>query len=144
MKITTKHASNNPVTFVTYKRFAVLLFLPSCFVNSLFVGSGNAFFRARKSPEQVDYCHLPHSLSQHLQLLLTNRAKGWLRGRVGGQSPSRPKSIFLLCPLNNGLGKSFSTKSLSKWSKKCLLPPPGKQNMRAACLPKGFLKCWLR
>ena len=141
MKVTTKHASNNPVTFVTYKRFAVLLFLPSGFVNSLFVGSGNAFFRARKSPEQVDYCHLPHSLSQHLQLLLTNRAKCWLRGRVGGQSPS---NLFLLCPLNNGLGKSFSTKSLSKWSKKCLLPPPGKQNMRAACLPKGFLKCLLR
>ena len=30
----TKHASNNPVTFVTLKRFDVLLFLPSCWVNS--------------------------------------------------------------------------------------------------------------
>ena len=29
MSITTKHASNNPVTFVTHKRFAVLFFLPS-------------------------------------------------------------------------------------------------------------------
>ena len=30
----TKHASKSPVTFVTLKRFAVLLFLPSCWVNS--------------------------------------------------------------------------------------------------------------
>ena len=29
VKITTKHASNSPVTCVTHKRFAVLLFLPS-------------------------------------------------------------------------------------------------------------------
>ena len=37
MKITTKHAStgNSHFTFVTRKRFAVLLFLPSCCVNSL-------------------------------------------------------------------------------------------------------------
>ena len=35
MKITTKHASNSPVTFVTHKRFVVLFFLPSCCVNSL-------------------------------------------------------------------------------------------------------------
>ena len=35
VKITTKHASNSPVTFVTHKRFAVPLFLPSCCVNSL-------------------------------------------------------------------------------------------------------------
>ena len=35
VKITKKHASNSPVTFVTHKRFAVLLFLPSCCVNSL-------------------------------------------------------------------------------------------------------------
>ena len=35
MKITTKHASNSTVTFVTHKRFAVLFFLPSCCVNSL-------------------------------------------------------------------------------------------------------------
>ena len=35
MKITTKHASNSPVTFVTHKRFVVLFFLPSCFVHSL-------------------------------------------------------------------------------------------------------------
>ena len=31
----TKHASKSPVTFVTLKRFAVLFFLPSCWVNSL-------------------------------------------------------------------------------------------------------------
>ena len=37
MKITTKHGSNSHVTFVTRKRFAVLLFLPSCCVNSLFL-----------------------------------------------------------------------------------------------------------
>ena len=30
----TKHASKSPVTFVTLKRFAVLFFLPSCWVNS--------------------------------------------------------------------------------------------------------------
>ena len=35
MEITTKHASNSPVTFVTHKRFVVLFFLPSCFVHSL-------------------------------------------------------------------------------------------------------------
>ena len=35
MKITTKHVSNFPVTFVTHERFAVLFFLPSCCVNSL-------------------------------------------------------------------------------------------------------------
>ena len=35
MEITTKHASNSPVTFVTHKRFVVLFFLPSCCVNSL-------------------------------------------------------------------------------------------------------------
>ena len=35
MKITTKHIRNSPLTFVTQKRFAVLFFLPSCFVNSL-------------------------------------------------------------------------------------------------------------
>ena len=29
MSITTKHAINSPVTFVTHKRFAVLFFLPS-------------------------------------------------------------------------------------------------------------------
>ena len=37
VKIKTKHASNSPVTFVTQKRFALLLFLPSCCVNSLFL-----------------------------------------------------------------------------------------------------------
>ena len=35
MKITIKHASNSPVTFVTHKRFAVFFFLQSCGVNSL-------------------------------------------------------------------------------------------------------------
>ena len=35
MKITTKHVSNFPVTFVTHECFAVLFFLPSCCVNSL-------------------------------------------------------------------------------------------------------------
>ena len=30
VKITTKHASNSPVTFVTHKRFVVLFFLQSC------------------------------------------------------------------------------------------------------------------
>ena len=35
MKITAKHTINSPVTFVRHKRFAVLLFLPSCCVNSL-------------------------------------------------------------------------------------------------------------
>ena len=35
MKITTKHIRNSPLAFVTQKRFAVLFFLPSCFVNSL-------------------------------------------------------------------------------------------------------------
>ena len=34
MKITTKHVSNRPVTFVAHKRFAVLFVLPSCCVNS--------------------------------------------------------------------------------------------------------------
>ena len=29
MKITTKHASNSPVTFVTQQRFAILFFLPA-------------------------------------------------------------------------------------------------------------------
>ena len=33
MKITTKHARNSPVTFVTHKRFAVVFFLPSCCLN---------------------------------------------------------------------------------------------------------------
>ena len=33
VKITTKHVSNRPVTFVAYKRFAVLFVLPSCCVN---------------------------------------------------------------------------------------------------------------
>ena len=33
--IPTKHASNSLVMFVTLKRFAILLFLPSCCVNSL-------------------------------------------------------------------------------------------------------------
>ena len=39
MKITTKHAStgNSHFTFVTQKHFAILLFLPSCCVNSLFL-----------------------------------------------------------------------------------------------------------
>ena len=35
VKITTKHASCSLVSFVTYKQFAVLYFLPSCCVNSL-------------------------------------------------------------------------------------------------------------
>ena len=35
MKITTKLASNRPVTFVIHKRFAVLFFVPSCCVNLL-------------------------------------------------------------------------------------------------------------
>ena len=34
MKITAKHASNSPVTFVTQKRFVILFFLPSCGVHS--------------------------------------------------------------------------------------------------------------
>ena len=34
VKITTKRASNNPVTFVTHKHFASPLFQPSCCVNS--------------------------------------------------------------------------------------------------------------
>ena len=33
--ITTKHASNSPVMFVTHESFAVLFSLPSCCVNSL-------------------------------------------------------------------------------------------------------------
>ena len=36
MKTTTKYASISPVTFVTHKRFAVLIFLSSCRVSSLF------------------------------------------------------------------------------------------------------------
>ena len=36
VKITTKHRSNGLVRFVTHKHFAVLFFLPSCCVNSLF------------------------------------------------------------------------------------------------------------
>ena len=35
MKITTKHVSNNPATFVTHEHSAVLFFLPSCGVHSL-------------------------------------------------------------------------------------------------------------
>ena len=35
MKITTKHVSNNPATFVTHEHSAVLFFLPSCDVHSL-------------------------------------------------------------------------------------------------------------
>ena len=31
----TRHASSSPVMFVTLKRFAVLVFLPSCSVKSL-------------------------------------------------------------------------------------------------------------
>ena len=38
MNITTKQASNSPVTFVTHKRFGVLFLLPSCCVNSLLAG----------------------------------------------------------------------------------------------------------
>ena len=33
--VTTKHASNSPVTFVTHESFAILFFLPSCCVISL-------------------------------------------------------------------------------------------------------------
>ena len=39
MKITTKHASNSPVTFITRERFDVLFFLPYCSVNSLVLKS---------------------------------------------------------------------------------------------------------
>ena len=35
--MTTKQASNNQVTFVTQKRFAVLFFPPPCCANSLFL-----------------------------------------------------------------------------------------------------------
>ena len=35
VKITTKHANNSGVKFVTHKRFAVVLFLPSCCVSWL-------------------------------------------------------------------------------------------------------------
>ena len=35
LKIMTKHPINNPITFVTHKHFAVLVFLPSCCINSL-------------------------------------------------------------------------------------------------------------
>ena len=35
VKIITKHVSNRPVMFATYKCFAVLFFLPSCCVSSL-------------------------------------------------------------------------------------------------------------
>ena len=38
MKITTKHASNSPVTSVSHKRFAVLFFQPTRCVNSLIAG----------------------------------------------------------------------------------------------------------
>ena len=73
------------------------LILPSCCVNSLFVGSGNAFFRGRKSPEQVNFldqlrllgkCPPTPSLSQHLHFSL--RAKCWLRGGVGGHFLRNP------------------------------------------------------
>lgn len=38
-EITRKLASNSPITFVTYKRFAVLFFfLPSCCINSMMIG----------------------------------------------------------------------------------------------------------
>lgn len=33
VKVTAKHVSNRPLTFVTNKRFAVLFFLPSSCVN---------------------------------------------------------------------------------------------------------------
>ena len=42
VKITTKHASYSLVTFVTHKRFAVLYFLPSRCVNSLFTSQRSA------------------------------------------------------------------------------------------------------
>ena len=40
-EITTKHASDSPVMFVTHKRFAVIFFLPSCCVNSLLLSAIN-------------------------------------------------------------------------------------------------------
>ena len=39
MRITTKHASNSSVTFVTHMCFAVLFSLPSCCVNSLILSA---------------------------------------------------------------------------------------------------------
>ena len=39
VKITTKHANNSGVKFATHKRFALLLFLPSCCVSSLLASS---------------------------------------------------------------------------------------------------------
>ena len=38
VEITRKLASYSPITFVTYKRFAVLFFLPSCCTNSIVIG----------------------------------------------------------------------------------------------------------
>jgi len=42
VKIITKHVSNKPVMFATYKCFAVLFFLPSCCVSSLLTGGESA------------------------------------------------------------------------------------------------------
>ena len=43
LKITTRHARNSPVTFVTHKSFAVLFLLPSRCLNSLFWQLGTPF-----------------------------------------------------------------------------------------------------
>ena len=54
VKFTTKHASSSLVTLVTLNGFTVLVFLPSCCVNSLLVSLARAlFFLARTTSKRL-------------------------------------------------------------------------------------------
>ena len=77
MKITTKHAVNSHVTFVTNKRFAVLAFLPSCCVNSLKTGCDGVRV----------YWTLSNSLFWNKQKSLTHHDGVWV-------------SLYVTCKVN--------------------------------------------
>ena len=62
-KFPTKHTSNSPITFVTLKRFAVLFFLPSCWVNSLTNGRMMKETNSTFPPSLIPTLTLPAPLS---------------------------------------------------------------------------------
>jgi len=87
VKITTKHASDSPVTFVTHERFAVLFFLPSCCVNSLLlsaisswakgkVGCVNLFLVTGSMRSDCYRCKWRGLVMMKVIILVNNRKKG--------------------------------------------------------------------
>ena len=100
MKITTKHARNSPVAFVTHKCFAVLFFLPFQCVNSLLKTEVQS-----KGPQVVTGRRIEGKLPFIFLILITPRTPfghpSWGRVRDGAKIRRSDLSWFSFRPLTH-------------------------------------------